>query len=268
MLRLPVTARLLWTLGITLVLLAGCYTVIVHPKIEGEKLSREYLRANCIDCHADYHVYPYDPYEYYFGANYFWDYPQFGYYYSYPWWWDDYYWDYYLFGDDPTFLFSLGLSLGGGEYDDREPFRPDYHRSIPPRSQGEVAQTDSSGIDTTPVDDDEPKEQVRTQPMHIPPDMSSQALEGRSTGKPPWSRPKGWWGAKPPRLRVISAKLESKPKGGSKSSKKSSGKTVGSSTSSSEKSDEKEDDNKAEEKTEEPEPEPAERRGRPKRGPP
>jgi hypothetical protein len=268
MLRSSVTARWLWALGIASVLLAGCYTVIVHPKFDGEKLSGEYLRANCIDCHADYNVYPYDPYDYYFGADYFWNYPQFGYYYSYPWWVDDYYWDYYLYGGDPDFYFSfMTSSADNDEFDERTPLRPDYHGSIPRRSPGEVSQTDSSGIDTTAGDDEEPKKQVRTQPMHIPPDMSSPTLEGRTPGKPPWTRPKGWWGAKPPKLRVIAAELESRPKHSSKSSKKSSkkstGKTVNSSTSSS---DEKEDDSKSEEKTEEPKP--AERRGRPKRGPP
>ena len=97
MLRLPVTARSLWTLAVVSVLLCGCYTVFRHPKIEQQQWGKGELRAACIDCHPDYNVYPYDPYDYYFGANYFWDHPQYGYYYGYPCWWEEYYWDYFYY---------------------------------------------------------------------------------------------------------------------------------------------------------------------------
>ncbi len=66
--------------------LAGCYTVLVHPRTAYRETS-EFPR-HCSDCHssADYYWWHY-PYGWY------WRYPYWRSYYCEPWWWDDYwYW--------------------------------------------------------------------------------------------------------------------------------------------------------------------------------
>lgn len=77
------------------IFVVGCYTILSHPRVEGEEgetYSGRYYRDNCTDCHADYHNYPYG---YYYGyyPDYYWNYPRWGHYYIYPWWWDWYWWD-------------------------------------------------------------------------------------------------------------------------------------------------------------------------------
>ena len=92
--------RFIW-LGILLIIVGvfvmGCYTVLMHPQVQGEEEATvehtgEYYREHCTDCHGDYHNYPYG---YYYGyyPDYYWSNPRWGHYYAYPWWWDRYWWD-------------------------------------------------------------------------------------------------------------------------------------------------------------------------------
>jgi hypothetical protein len=79
------------------IFLLGCYTVLTHPRVEGEEeehYSGSYYRENCTDCHQDYHEYPYG---YYYGyyPDYYWESPRWGHYYNYPWWWEWYWSDYW-----------------------------------------------------------------------------------------------------------------------------------------------------------------------------
>jgi len=89
--------RFIW-LGILLIIVGvfaiGCYTVLMHPQVQGEEKEQventgEYYREHCTDCHGDYHNYPYG---YYYGyyPDYYWSSPRWGHYYAYPWWWDRY----------------------------------------------------------------------------------------------------------------------------------------------------------------------------------
>lgn len=76
----------------------GCYTVLMHPQVQGEEEETiehtgAYYRENCTDCHGDYHSYPYG-YYYGFYPDYYWSHPRWGHYYAYPWWWDRYWSDY------------------------------------------------------------------------------------------------------------------------------------------------------------------------------
>jgi len=70
---------------------AGCYTILKHPVDgdSGHQYSQRYYQQNCLDCHPDYHEYPYGYYYSYYPSYYF-DYPRWGRYYAYPWWWDHY----------------------------------------------------------------------------------------------------------------------------------------------------------------------------------
>ncbi len=97
-------------LGILLMILGimgiGCYTVITHPRVEGEEgevfeHTGRYYREHCTDCHGDYHNYPYGFYYGYY-PDYYWNNPRWGHYYAYPWWWDRYWWDddYYYYDDE------------------------------------------------------------------------------------------------------------------------------------------------------------------------
>ena len=91
--------RFIW-LGILIIIVgvfaAGCYTVLMHPLVQGEgeeqvEQTGQYYRENCTNCHGDYHSYPYG---YYYGyyPDYYWSSPRWGHYYAYPWWWDRYWW--------------------------------------------------------------------------------------------------------------------------------------------------------------------------------
>jgi hypothetical protein len=89
--------RFVW-LGILLIMVGvfaiGCYTVLMHPQVQGEEEATidhtgEYYRQHCTDCHGDYHNYPYG-YFYGYYPDYYWSSPRWGHYYAYPWWWDTY----------------------------------------------------------------------------------------------------------------------------------------------------------------------------------
>ncbi len=99
-------------LGIFLVILGtmgiGCYTVLTHPRVEGEEGEKiehtgRYYREHCTDCHWDYHRYPYGFYYGYY-PDYYWSYPRWGRYYAYPWWWDWYWWDDGYYYDDGEYI--------------------------------------------------------------------------------------------------------------------------------------------------------------------
>lgn len=72
----------------------GCYTILKHPPSQdaGREYSQEYYRENCLDCHPDYHDYPYGYFYSDYPAYYF-DNPRWGQYYAYPWWWEHYWYD-------------------------------------------------------------------------------------------------------------------------------------------------------------------------------
>jgi len=79
--------HLVWLALVSLgIMLAGCYTVIVHPKTSG--MTTESPR-HCSDCHnsADYYYWHF-PYL----DTWYWRYPYWRSYYCRPWWWDDYWW--------------------------------------------------------------------------------------------------------------------------------------------------------------------------------
>ena len=192
------------TIGFGLVGLSGCYTMIVHPKVDEERADSERLRVECIDCHADYHVYPFDPYDHYFGADYYWKNPRYGYYYGYPWWWDDYYWNYYFSPDDPNAYPPNPRDLS----------RPAYRGGLPAR-----APAPAGSMDGLPTVDS------RGNPL-MPPrretegtldtragdtvnvgrtERSADLLNPVQPGQAPWTRPIGGAGAKPPKLRNLPA---------------------------------------------------------------
>ena len=88
--RRTLLRAVLWTalVGLSGLLIAGCYTVLVHPQVEmtGEDNSPR----TCSDCHssADYYYWHY-PYQYnWYGMS-----PHWNRYYNNPWWYDNYwYW--------------------------------------------------------------------------------------------------------------------------------------------------------------------------------
>jgi hypothetical protein len=186
----------------------------MHPEVANEDVPGDQLRVECVDCHADYHVYPYDPYEHYFNSDYYWHYPRFGYYYGYPWWWDDYYWYYYFSPDDPSVYPSTTRDVDrpayrGGGIPTRSPggYDPGVVNSrgtnvLPPREPNipPVAPGDTTGSGDTPSGKSKDAMNI------LPP-------EDRTIGQPPWQKPTG--GIKPPKLRddveSETKKDESKP---------------------------------------------------------
>jgi hypothetical protein len=103
-------------------LLAGCYTKLVHPPVTDDSGTYYHPRKDCSDCHssADYYYYHF-PYQSYYGwgrgrywQSYYWD----------PWWYHNYWW----WDDDD----EGGLPTGTTRYyDERE--RPDnVPRLVPP----------------------------------------------------------------------------------------------------------------------------------------
>jgi hypothetical protein len=71
-------------------LVAGCYTVLQHPRTE--MTAEDSFPRHCSECHgsADYYYWHY-PYHY----GWYWGYSNWRSYYYDPWWWDDYwYWRY------------------------------------------------------------------------------------------------------------------------------------------------------------------------------
>lgn len=193
-----VLRRIPWIAVGAAIVLSGCYTVIMHPKVENERMSAQELRVDCVDCHQDYHVYPYDPYDSFFGADYYWTNPHYGYYYGYPWWWNDYYWNYYYNPDDPS------------DYptETREYARPAYREGTPTRSAGStympplkagtprrgvMGDSESQGTDTQDAD---------TTTAGEPASRTLDDASGeRLVGQPLWTSPKGTLMAKPPSLR-------------------------------------------------------------------
>ena len=108
-------------------LLAGCYTMLKHPRIEQEESYVEeegVQRArSCTDCHTEMHadVYYHDPFYRYdpfwvrrpfYTRSY---YSRWQYYRSYPWWWDRYERRYH--------------------YRDREPYYPQSDKKDEPREE-------------------------------------------------------------------------------------------------------------------------------------
>jgi hypothetical protein len=70
----------------------GCYTIIKHPKVDLVEHDNQYYHKQCLDCHQDYHEFPYG-YGYRDVPSYWQDYGRWGSYYTYPWWWENYWWD-------------------------------------------------------------------------------------------------------------------------------------------------------------------------------
>ncbi len=69
--------------------IAGCYTVIVHPRVEGDG-DYSYRTRYCSDCHGspDFYYWHWPYYD-----TWYWRYPHWRSYYCRPWWWSDYwYW--------------------------------------------------------------------------------------------------------------------------------------------------------------------------------
>lgn len=68
-------------------LVAGCYTVLVHPQVE--TTGEEPFPRMCSDCHssADYYYWHF-PYQ----SGWYSGYPSYRHYYYDPWWWNDYWW--------------------------------------------------------------------------------------------------------------------------------------------------------------------------------
>jgi hypothetical protein len=201
-----------WVLAslVGVLLATGCYTMIVHPKVDNERPDGDELRVACIDCHADYHVYPYDPYDTYFGSDYYWLHPRYGYYYGYPWWWDDYYWNYYFSPDDPDLY----------PPDPRDLSRAAYRGGLPHRAPGAAGDAgiapptvDSRGNPLLPRRGTDPAVGVLPGdtsgvdlPLRSPEMLTPVPGTQRVLGQPPWLRPSGGAGAKPPMLRLDSAR--------------------------------------------------------------
>jgi hypothetical protein len=77
--------------------IAGCYTMLSHPRTEATPEPTQ-PRRHCSDCHgsADYYYWHYPNY-----FNWYWDYPSWRSYYYDPWWWYDY-WYWYDDGGVPV----------------------------------------------------------------------------------------------------------------------------------------------------------------------
>ena len=102
----------------------GCYTILTHPRVEGEEgdaieHTGRYYREHCTDCHGDYHSYPYGFYYGYY-PDYYWSNPRLGRYYAYPWWWERYWWD-----DD-------GYYYDGEEVEPESAEKAEKRRGLPP----------------------------------------------------------------------------------------------------------------------------------------
>jgi hypothetical protein len=153
---------------------AGCYTVLRHPAVE-EDYSQSDYQVQCIDCHPDYHEYPYG---YFYGdyPGYWWDSPRWGRYYAYPWWWDHYWFDnvryHYDDYDDDGGLSPRSSS--GKKVERRNTLRPPYtqggtiiERSTTPASTGGVSggstgkQSGQSGQTKTKEKSTEQKEEKK-----------------------------------------------------------------------------------------------------------
>jgi hypothetical protein len=146
-------------LGVLLVILAisgiGCYTILTHPRVQGEEGEAVehtglYYREHCTDCHGDYHSYPYGFYYGYY-PDYYWSNPRWGRYYAYPWWWDRYWWedDYQHYDDEGTAPESAEKA------ERRRGLEPPYVRPAETSSTPYVVPTPTKETDSQEVDKQE-----------------------------------------------------------------------------------------------------------------
>jgi hypothetical protein len=166
--------RFIW-LGILLILVGvfaiGCYTVLMHPQVQGEgeqqvENTGQYYREHCTDCHTDYHNYPYG---YYYGyyPDYYWSSPRWGHYYAYPWWWDRYSW-----GNDNNDNGVESVPKSDEKVERRRGMEPPYvpqsgtpapFISIPPQTnEGQPLQIGNEGNSTTTTEqkkEEKPKDE-------------------------------------------------------------------------------------------------------------
>lgn len=70
------------------VIAPGCYTMITHPSDEGS--ARVDHTSDCVRCHFEFDDFPYG---YYYSPypEFWWDHPDYVYYFAYPWWWEHFY---------------------------------------------------------------------------------------------------------------------------------------------------------------------------------
>jgi len=128
---------------------AGCYTVLQHPAVEEYYTQSDYQVA-CIDCHSDYHEYPYG-YFYGYYPDYWWDTPRWGRYYAYPWWWDHYWFDDVRYYHDDDYDGNLSpRSSSGKKVERRSTLSPPYSHGTTTiqRSTGSVSSGSGSGSST------------------------------------------------------------------------------------------------------------------------
>jgi hypothetical protein len=118
------------------VLVPGCYTVLMHSSDEGDY--RVSQTSNCLSCHSDYQEYPYG-YYYSPAPSFWWQYPNYGYYYATPWWWGYYEYD-YLDGDYRYHEPDMADTKFGPRERDNIPIRPPHVFQdpgyLPPNSPG------------------------------------------------------------------------------------------------------------------------------------
>lgn len=143
-------------LSVLLVILAisgiGCYTILTHPRVEGEEgeaieHTGRYYREHCTDCHGDYHSYPYGFYYGYY-PDYYWSNPRWGRYYAYPWWWDRYWWD----DDDYYYDDGESVPVSAEKAERRRGLPPPYVRPGGTPSQPFVVPTPTKETGSTTVD--------------------------------------------------------------------------------------------------------------------
>lgn len=128
----------------------GCYTILKHPAggDSAHQYSQDYYRENCLDCHPDYHEYPYG---YFYGSypDYYFNYPRYGRYYAYPWWWEHYWYD----GDGGHYDADAGQDVGDA-HDKADRSRSRTSSMVPPYSSGAYISSPTfhrDGGDTTPA---------------------------------------------------------------------------------------------------------------------
>ena len=156
-------------LSVLLVILAisgiGCYTILTHPRVEGEEgeaieHTGRYYREHCTDCHGDYHSYPYGFYYGYY-PDYYWSNPRWGRYYATPWWWDRYWWD----DDDYYYDDGESVPVSAEKAERRRGLEPPYVRPGGTPSKGLVVPASTKGKDPGDVGDQ--KDQEKRTPTKI-----------------------------------------------------------------------------------------------------
>lgn len=104
---------------------SGCYTILQHPASEANYSAEDY-QSDCLECHTDYHEYPYG---YFYGhyPDYWWSSPRWGRYYAYPWWWDNYWYEgSYRHTQDYNNDDASPRSTRGKKVERRDVLRPPY----------------------------------------------------------------------------------------------------------------------------------------------